>query len=151
MEYGVDGVAGAEFQTVVAIENLSLNALPVHERAMFAALVHNKKLAVLGDDDGVVARDPGIGNDQVLLHLAANTEGAVVEIERSLFGSLNEDQAGKDAGTQAGNRTDNGLSRHGATGRLVYQDNASKIGLREVVEQFRSRFQRRSLIPPRGN
>ena len=55
MEYRVDGVAGAEFQAVVAIENLALNALSVDEGAMFAALVHNKKLAVLRNDDGVVA------------------------------------------------------------------------------------------------
>src|SRR5947209_2467182 len=120
MEYGVDGVAGAEFEAVVALENLSLNALPVHERAMFAALIHNKKLAVLRNDNGVVAGDPGIGNDQVLLHLATNAEWAMVEVERALLGSLNEDQAGKNAGTQAGNRTDDGLSRHGA-GKLVYQ------------------------------
>jgi hypothetical protein len=45
---------------------------------MLATLVHNEKLTVFGDDDCVVTGDPGISNDQIFFHLAANAERAVV-------------------------------------------------------------------------
>ena len=84
----------------------------------------------------MVARDPGIGNDQVLLHLAADAEWAVVEIECALLRSLNEDQAGKDARAEPGDRTDDGLGRH-EEGKLVYQHIASKSRLREEIAEVR--------------
>src|SRR5215470_2740146 len=112
MEYRIDGVTRAEFQAVVALELFTLYSFAVDERAMLAALVLDKKLSVLGNYDRMVAGDPGIGDDQVFLHLAANAKRTVVEVESSLLAALDENQAGKNSGAQTGNRADNGLGRH---------------------------------------
>src|SRR5215470_15159505 len=112
MENRVDGVTSAEFKPVIALKLPALDPFAVDECAMLAALVLDKKLSALGNYDCMVTRHAGIGDDQVFLHLAANAKGAVVEIESALLGPLDEDEAGKDTGTEAGNRADNGLGRH---------------------------------------
>ena len=117
MEDGINRVARAELETIVALESLPLHALAVDKGAVLAAFVHHVELAAFGDNEGVVARDPRVSNDQIFFHLAPDGEWAVVEIERALFGPLHENQAGKDAGAEAGDGSDDGLCRHGAESR----------------------------------
>jgi len=117
MENGINRIARAELETIVTLKSLPLHTLTVDKGAVLAAFVHHVELAALGDDEGVVARDPWVSNDQVFFHLATDGEWAVVEIERALLGPLYENQAGKDAGAEAGNGSDDGLGRHGAESR----------------------------------
>src|SRR5262249_43034402 len=59
MEDSVDRVASTKFQAVVAFKHPALDALPVYERTVLAALILDKKAAVFRNDQGVIARDPG--------------------------------------------------------------------------------------------
>src|SRR5215472_9293781 len=112
MEDGVNSIAGAEFQTVVALKHFALYPLAIDKRSMLAPLVLDEKFAVVGDDQGVIAGNPRVGDGQIFLHFAADGERSVIKVQSALFGSLNKDKAGKDTGTDAGNGADNGLGRH---------------------------------------
>ena len=112
MKDRVNRIAGAEFQAIVALELPPLHALAVDERAVLAALVLHEKLAVFRKQQGVVARDPGIGNGQVFFHFAADAERGVVEVEGPLLTAVDKNQAREYAGADAGNRADDGLASH---------------------------------------
>src|ERR1700745_2167221 len=109
MEDGVNVIASAEFQTVVSFKRLALDPLAVDKRSMLAALIFDKKFAIVGDDKRVVAGNAWVGNGQVFLHLAADAERGVIKVQSALLGSVNKDQAWKDTGADAGNGADNGL------------------------------------------
>ena len=55
MEYGVNRIAGAEFEAVVAFQLPPLHPLAVDESAVLAALVLHEELAVFGNEERVVA------------------------------------------------------------------------------------------------
>src|SRR5689334_1618968 len=82
MENRVDGIASTKLEAVIALQRFPLHPFAVHKRSVLAALVLNEKLTVLGDNQRVVARDPRIGDGQVLLHLAANRKRRMVEVKR---------------------------------------------------------------------
>jgi len=97
-----------------------LDALAIHERTVLAALIFDKELAVFGNYQRMVARNPRVGNGKIFFHLAPDGERRVVKVQRALLVTVDEDQAGKYAGTDTGNwAADDGLSRrHGTMERV---------------------------------
>src|SRR5215469_10089404 len=132
MKNGVDRVASAELQAIIALEKPALYPLAVDKRSVLAALILDVELAALRSIQRMVARDPRIRDRQVFLHFPADGERAVIQIQRALLGSLNENQAGEDPGLNAGDRADDGLGGHKA--KLGTGNNASKSRLGEGVE-----------------
>src|SRR5262249_7148227 len=118
MKNGVDGVASTELQAIIALEELALYPLPVDKRSLIAAFVIDIELAVFRNNERIVALVPMVGNGQVFLHFSADGERAVIQIQRALFHSLDENQTGKDPGLDAGDRADDGLGRHRAKPRV---------------------------------
>ena len=96
MENDVGDVANTEFDAVVALQILALNPLAVDERSMFTALVNDEEFSVFGCDQGVIAGDTRVGDDQVLVDFPSYGEGSVVEIEGALLVALNEDECRED-------------------------------------------------------
>ena len=110
----IDSIAGTKFEAVIALQCLTLlNSLSVDKCAVLAALVFDVKAAILRDDERVVARNPRVGDRQVLFNLAANRERRVIEIQRALLGPMHKNNAGKHTGADAGDRADDGLGSHG--------------------------------------
>ena len=97
MKDDVGNIAHAELDAIVALQRLALHPLAVDERSMLAALVDDAELAVFGGDQGVVAGDARVGDDQVLVHLAAHRERSVVEVDGALVVPLHENQGGKNS------------------------------------------------------
>src|SRR5258708_21450973 len=97
MKDGVNSSAGGELEAVVPRQLPALHGLAIDERSVLAALVLHEEFAVLGKQEGVVARDPGIGNRQVLFHLAADAVGGVIEVQGPLLSTMHKNQTGKDA------------------------------------------------------
>src|SRR6185437_3784621 len=93
--------------------------------SMLAALVFDVELAAFGNDQGMVAGNPGIGYRQVLFDLSSDAERAVVKVQGALFISVNKDQAGKHSRSDPRNRADDSLSSHGALDRKSTRLNSS--------------------------
>jgi hypothetical protein len=58
-------------------------------------LVLNEKPSALGDDQGMIAGNPRVSDDQVFVNFASDAERSVIEIERPLLAALDENQAGE--------------------------------------------------------
>ncbi len=71
MEDEISNVAGAKFQAVVALQLMAINLFAIDECSVLAAIVDDEKLAVLGNDGSMLARDPGIGDDEIAIDFAA--------------------------------------------------------------------------------
>ena len=92
---GVGGIARAEFQTIIALEPLPLNAFAVDKRTVLAPLIDEEESIFFEHDEGVVAGNTRIGNHQVLIHLAPHAERSAVKDDVSLLVALHEHQRGK--------------------------------------------------------
>src|SRR5581483_2681445 len=95
----VRAVSNSEFQPVVSLKLVPLDLLAINKSPMLAALILNEKGAFLGGDDRVVARDAGVGDNQVLFDLAAYGEGTVIQRNKALFFTLNQDERREGAGS----------------------------------------------------
>src|SRR5580704_7516367 len=71
--------AHPKLEPVVALKALALDALAIHEGSVFAALVNYIKVAILGDDHGVITRNTGVRDHEVLVDLAADGEGRAIQ------------------------------------------------------------------------
>src|SRR5215472_6023941 len=109
MEDGVNSIASAEFQTVIALQRFALYPLAIDEGSMLAPLILDETFAAVGDDEGMIAGDAWVGDGQVFLHFAADGKRGVINVQSALFGSVNKNEAGKDTATDAGNGADNGV------------------------------------------
>src|SRR6185437_14893607 len=99
MKDGVNRVACAKLKAIIALQFLAIDALAVHERSVLAALVLHIKTTVFRNNQRMIPRDTRVGDNEVFVHLAADAEGRVIEVERSLLATVDEDQAGEDTGT----------------------------------------------------
>lgn len=88
--------AYAEFEPVVALQALALYALTVNECSVLAALIDNKEIAILGDNHGVITRDPWIGNYEVFIDLAPHGKRRAVEHDGALLIALHINERRKD-------------------------------------------------------
>jgi len=95
VEDHVGNVAGAELQPVVALQLVPVYLLAIDEGAVFAAQIHDKKLAVFRNDASVLARHARVGDHQVAVHLAAHRVRGVIQRECLLIIALHEDRDGK--------------------------------------------------------
>ncbi len=98
MEDQVGNIARAKFQPVVALQLVAVHLLAIDEGAVFAAKVHDKKLAIFRNDRAMLARHARVGDHQVAIHLAAHGIGSVIQRQRLLIVALYKDRDGKDAG-----------------------------------------------------
>jgi hypothetical protein len=78
VKYCKDGVTGTELHTVIGFQLFALYTFAIHERTVLAALVLDDNFAVLGDEQGMIARDARICNYQILIHSAANAKWGVI-------------------------------------------------------------------------
>src|SRR5581483_11946719 len=76
---------------------LPLDAFTVHESAVLAAKIDNEEVLAFRNNLGVIAGDAGIGDDQILVHLAAYVERAAVQNNVLLLATLHEDEGRKDS------------------------------------------------------
>ena len=83
-------VARADLDAVVAHQLMLQHALAVHVGAVLGAQVDEEVRALLEHDLGVGARDAGIGQHEVVVGLASDAEGAVVEHQRALVGAVQQ-------------------------------------------------------------
>jgi hypothetical protein len=67
----------------------------VDERARTAAYVHEHKIRALGFDFGVVSRNPGIGDYEVSVWLAADRKRYMIQRNSTLLRARHEDYLGK--------------------------------------------------------
>src|SRR5437660_10289495 len=95
MEDDVGPVTNAELQPVIDCVLLALDALAIDECAVLAAFVDEEENPIFRNDFSVIARNPGIGDDQILVHLASHIERAVFERDQALLFSLYKYEAGK--------------------------------------------------------
>ena len=65
---------------------------------MFAVEVNYEEFSIFRDDGGMFAGHAGIGDDEIAIDFAANGVGSVIQRERLLIVSGDEDDDGKDAG-----------------------------------------------------
>jgi len=82
---------------IIALERLPLHPFAIDESSVLAALVDDAELSVFGCNQGVVAGDARVGDDQVLIHLAAHRKWRVVEVDGALVVPLHENQGGKNS------------------------------------------------------
>jgi len=101
IEKNISGIARPELQPVAALQFLPLDALTVDEGAVLTAQVNEEEVWSFLHDLGVIARDAGISDDQVLIDLPPHAEGSAVQDDVLLLTTLNEDKGGKDSGTGA--------------------------------------------------
>src|SRR5207302_6595542 len=94
-------VARAKFQAVVVLQLLPLDAFPVDERAVLAALIYKKELPVFQKDLPMIARHPGICDHQILVDLAPYAERCPVEHNIFLLVPLHQNQSRKNPRTWA--------------------------------------------------
>ena len=99
IEDGVAGIARSKFQAVVAFQLLPLNAFAVDERAVLAALINEKESVFFEHDQRVIARDPRIGDHQILIHFAAHAERRAIEDDVLLLVPLHQHQRREHTGT----------------------------------------------------
>ena len=95
IEDHIHGVADAELQAVAALELLALHSFPVDEGSVLAPLVDDVELSIFRNNQGMITRNPGIGNGQVLIGFASDCEGTAVQIDLALGAVLHEHQHGK--------------------------------------------------------
>ena len=103
----INGFADAKFQAIISLQSLAINALSIDERAMLAGLINHTELAILRNDEGMFARNPRIGDDQIFVNLAPHCKGTVIKIDGALLVPLHKNQRGKDARTCFRSRIDN--------------------------------------------
>ena len=96
VEDDIGRVARAELQAVIALEFVPLDALSVDEGPVLASLVHQEEVVFFENNEGMIARNPRIGDYQVLVHLSPHAKRSSIEYEISLLISLNEYKAWKD-------------------------------------------------------
>src|ERR1022692_3070265 len=116
IEDGIGRIACAKLQAIVALQLLPLNAFPVDERTVLAALIDEEKPFSFENDQRVIARNSWIGDHQILIDLTAHAERSSIEDDVLLLVTLHQHQRGKHAGTR-GLRTayriqDHGMWRH---------------------------------------
>ena len=87
--------ANAKLETVIFLESLALDAFSIDVGSVLATLIDDAKLPIFRNDKSMFTRDPRIGDHQIFIHLAADAEGAVVEIDRALLVALHENQRRK--------------------------------------------------------
>src|SRR5580693_6328538 len=92
IENGIGGIACSKFEAVIAFQLLPLNAFPIDERSVLAALIDEKKSLFLQHNEGVIARYTWIGNHQILIHFAAHAERSPVQDDISLLVALHQHQ-----------------------------------------------------------
>ena len=112
MEDDVGHIADAELHAIVPLQRLALHPFAVDESSVLAALVHDAELPVFGGDQSMVAGDARIGDDQVLINLAAHGERRVVEIDGALVVPLHENQGGEYSRPRGRDRARDGLKSH---------------------------------------
>src|ERR1700751_3651582 len=111
-EDDVGDVAHSEFHPVIALELLALDSLAVYVSSMLASLIDNKEVAVLGNDQRMVARDSRIRNYEVLVDLPPHRERRPIHDDRALLISLNVNQGGKDVRAWIGVNSRDGWKGH---------------------------------------
>src|SRR4029077_1595145 len=92
VEDDVRNVAHAELDPIVPLQSLALDPFAIDESSMLAALIHYAELSVLRGNQGVVAGDARIGDDQVLIDLSAHRERSVVKVDVALVVPLHENE-----------------------------------------------------------
>lgn len=95
VEDDIGKIANPELQAIVLLQWLTLDFLAIDKRSVLAALVYHAELPIFRNDHGVVARNPRVRNDQILVDFSAHAEGTVVKLDDSLLISLHIDQGGK--------------------------------------------------------
>jgi len=112
VEDDVRNVAHAELDPIVPLQSLALDPFAIDESSMLAALIHYAELSVLRGNQGVVAGDARIGDDQVLIDLSAHRERSVVKVDVALVVPLHENESGKNPRTRGRNRACDGWISH---------------------------------------
>ena len=92
----VRDIANAKFHPVIPFQALTLHAFAVDEGPMLASLIVHIELAVFQRNQRVIPRHTRIRDHQILIYFAADSEGAVIEIEGALLVSLHEDERRED-------------------------------------------------------
>src|SRR5690349_5952027 len=85
VEDDVDMVLRTEMNAVAVRQSVAVHLLTVDEGPMLASLIDNAIFAVNQDDLGMIARDPRIGNDEVLLGTTANREWHLLQRDLPLL------------------------------------------------------------------
>jgi hypothetical protein len=101
IEENIGRIARPKFQTIAALQFLTLDALAIHECAVLAAQVDQKELLSFLLDLRVVARNPWICDDQILINLSSNGEGGAVQDDILLLTPLHKDKGGKHTGARS--------------------------------------------------
>ncbi len=101
IEYDVRRIARPKFQPVAALQFLALDAFSIHECAVLAAQIDQKEFLPLLHDLGMVARDARVGNHQILIHFASDSERRAVQDDILLLAPLHKDKGGKHTGAGA--------------------------------------------------
>ncbi len=99
IEQKIGRIARSEFQPVSALQFLPLDALSIHESAMFAAQIDEKEVLPFLHDLRMVARDARIGDHQILVHLPSHGERSAVQHDVLLLAALHEHQGRENSGT----------------------------------------------------
>src|SRR5579864_1107178 len=84
---------------------------------MLAAQVFDEEFLALLHDLGVVARDPRIGDDEVLIHLTADRERSAIQNDILLLAALHKHKRGKHSGTGAVMALADCIEGHGLAGK----------------------------------
>src|SRR5579864_749036 len=113
----VGRITRTEFQPIAALQFLALDALPVHERAMLAAQIFDEEFLTLLHDLSMVARDSRIGDDEVLIHLAADGERSAIQNDILLLATLHKHKGGKHSGAGAVMALADCIEGHGLAGK----------------------------------
>jgi hypothetical protein len=83
------------------LNRMPLDALSVYECAVLATQIDKEKILPLLHDLGMVARNAGVRDDQVLVNFAAHAERDAVQDDVFLFTTLHEHEGGKHSGAGA--------------------------------------------------
>src|SRR5580698_681571 len=101
IEQDVSRIPRPKFQAVATLQLLPLDALSVYICAMFAAQIDEEEIRPFLGDVRVIAGHPRIGNDQILVDLAADIKRSAVQDDVLLLAALNKHQGRKYPGTRA--------------------------------------------------
>ena len=90
VEDDMDMVLRTEMNAVAVRQSVAVYLLPIDEGPVFAPLIDNAVFAINQNDFGMVARDTGVGNDEVLLGTTANREWHLLQRDLPLLRAFYE-------------------------------------------------------------
>src|ERR1022692_2376567 len=96
IEEKISRIARPEFQPVATLQFLPLDALSVHERAVFAAQIDEEKILLFLHDLRMIARDARVGDHQILIHFPSDGERGPIQNDVLLLAALHELKDRKD-------------------------------------------------------